>query len=401
MHQLCGKRLNPLRPLFPAVGQPLGLGRQLWGRAGALRVVFVARHPVIDHAGQQVQPQRQGDVVLAAHLDVMRARIGLGQFAALADRNVLVALPVQQQHAGVGIGQRARYIHAVQIDVDTAAGGGDHLVDVLAAVAPARVRRHRLRLQAFRLQSHQVWNHRADRHTGIGERFHRHHPFHLVAELVGGEYRCGGAIGHAEQVQRAGDFTTRAQLADHIHHIVGFIGAIARRPGTGLSMVAQVERDHAVAGFGQLQRPRQHRITVHHPAVQQHHGTARCLRAERLRYCQAQAGIQRQAVLVALRQVVVTRAVIARIEHTPEDRHAIAARREAVAIGQFGNGRGNARTIEQGRYATRRDQPIGKRGGRGIDRGRACSQPQAGARQQQQQQALHGQSGKRCDSGAD
>ena len=50
-----------------------------------------------------------------------------------------------------------------------AALGGDHLVDVLAAVAPARVRRHRLRLQAFRLQSHQVWNHRADRHTGIGD----------------------------------------------------------------------------------------------------------------------------------------------------------------------------------------------------------------------------------------
>ncbi len=63
-------------------------------------------------------------------------------------------------------------------------------------------------------------DHRADRYTGIGERFHRHHAFHLVAELVGGEYRCGGAIGHAEQVQRAGHFTTCAQLADYIHHIV-------------------------------------------------------------------------------------------------------------------------------------------------------------------------------------
>ncbi|KAG1535041.1 hypothetical protein G6F50_015406 [Rhizopus delemar] len=46
-----------------------------------------------------------------------------------------------------------------------------------------------------------------------------------------------------------------------------------------------------------------------------------------------------------------------------EDRHAITARCEAVAVGQFGDGRGDARAIEQGRHATWRDQPVGERGG--------------------------------------
>ena len=129
----------------------------------------IARHPVVHHTGQQVQTQRQRDVVFAAHFDVMRTRIGLGQFAALADRNVLVALAVQQQYAGAGIGQRARYIHAVQIDVDTAARTSTHLIDILAAVTPAGIAGDHLRLQPFRLQRHQVRNHRADGHARIGE----------------------------------------------------------------------------------------------------------------------------------------------------------------------------------------------------------------------------------------
>lgn len=355
-----------------------GSGQRLRRRAMAGGFLHL-RQPLIDRPAEQVKPQRQTQMVFASELEVMRTRTGQGECAAMGYWNVLIGIAMQQQHAAARVGQSVCDIDMVQIQLELGIGRCNHRVDILVGIAPARIRGHRPPAPSVRLAGEHVRHHVANAAPGIGEGFHRHHAGHAWAEFVGSEQRGGRAVGNTEQIQRPADFAAWLQCIDHIDDVIGFARAVAGRPAAGMAVVTQVDGDHAIAGLRELQRPGQQRIAIHHPTMQHHHRAAWCRRHSG-RNLETEIHIQRMRRVVALTHVAVLHGVLAGVDRTPEDRHAIARQHMPAAVGHRGDGGGDAFFVQQRRGATGRNQALAERGRR---RGTA-GQPQAGADQQKQ-----------------
>ena len=254
---------------------------------------------------------------------------------------------MQQQYAGRHLCQRLADIDPVQIEAELAVGRGDGLVQPAAAVLPARQRQCHVVAQAFGRFGQQVRHHRADGLAGVVEGFHRHHAAQLRAKLACGEDRGGRAIGHAEQVQRPADFALRLQRMQGRDHVLAFAGAVTGGRLPGAAMVAQVQGNGSIALLRQLQRPRQQRAAIHHPAMQQDHRAARgglggggC------------GGVHRElGETLALAEIVVLQVIVAGFEADPMQGHAVAAGHHALPVRQARQQRVDACSGNQWRSA--------------------------------------------------
>jgi hypothetical protein len=237
---------------------------------------------------------------------------------------------------------------------------------------------------AFRRLGQHVRDHVADRATGVVERFDGDDVVDLCAQFARAEDRGRRAVGHAHQVQRADHLAALAQRRDRIGHVARLALAVTGGCRAGAAMVAQVQGNRAVAGLRELQRPRQQRAAVHHPAVQQHH---RAARRARIAYGRGCIEVELHAPgLGAIRAVGVVEPVGTGIERAPEQLHASGSRHPALPVRQPGDAGFDARGRQDRRDTAGRDQALAEHVG-GVGPGEA-GQQQAGA--QDEQRATHG-----------